>query len=253
MSKREVSRGSGRGSGAGGQGSGPGDAGSAYRGHAAGELLDDELQRRYLRWLAARPPRDRAACPAPGAIRALVERHGAEADRLATLDHVMACPACRADFELLRTLERAGAAIGAVPSARHRAGPMAARWLALAASVLLVLGGVLWLRRADEPGVLRGAETAVRLVEPRGELPAGAAPRLVWRAVPGAVGYRIEVLDEAGEPVAALATGSPGDTVAPLPAGALRPGGRYQWWVRARLADGSELRSGFQSFRLRAP
>jgi hypothetical protein len=37
----------------------------------------------------------------------LVERSGSEEARLALLDHVMACPHCHAEFELLRAAHRA--------------------------------------------------------------------------------------------------------------------------------------------------
>jgi hypothetical protein len=40
-------------------------------------------------------------------LLALVERSGSEEARLALLDHVMACPHCHAEFELLRATHRA--------------------------------------------------------------------------------------------------------------------------------------------------
>jgi hypothetical protein len=51
------------------------------------------------------PGRER--CPELDRLLALVERSGSEEGRLAVLDHVMACPHCHAEFELLRAAHRA--------------------------------------------------------------------------------------------------------------------------------------------------
>jgi hypothetical protein len=48
----------------------------------------------------------REACPEVERLLALVERSGSEEARLALLDHVMACPHCHAEFELLRATDR---------------------------------------------------------------------------------------------------------------------------------------------------
>jgi hypothetical protein len=49
----------------------------------------------------------REGCPDVERLLALVERSGSEEARLALLDHVMACPHCHAEFELLRATHRA--------------------------------------------------------------------------------------------------------------------------------------------------
>ena len=60
-------------------------------GHDGGvKVTEAQLKEAYQAHLA-RSRRDRASCPPPEAIQALVRREGDEADRLATLDHVMAC------------------------------------------------------------------------------------------------------------------------------------------------------------------
>ena len=51
----------------------------------------------------------REGCPAVERLLALVDRSGTEEARLALLDHVMACPHCHAEFELLRAAPRASA------------------------------------------------------------------------------------------------------------------------------------------------
>jgi len=58
-----------------------------------------------LRTLYSRKLEDRGTgrerCVSPEHLAALVLRRGPERRRLVTLDHVMACGPCRADFELL--------------------------------------------------------------------------------------------------------------------------------------------------------
>jgi hypothetical protein len=49
----------------------------------------------------------REICPEVDRLLGLVERSGTEDARLGVLDHVMACPHCHAEFELLRATHRA--------------------------------------------------------------------------------------------------------------------------------------------------
>lgn len=117
----------------------------------------------------------------------------------------------------------------------------------------VLLGGGLWQAWHASPNAvdattLRAAAVAAEQIPlVRDEVSAGEPLR--WRAVPGATRYHVEVLDAAGDVVHAAATT---DTSLALPA-AVRPraGAPYEWWVRARLADGATRRSG--PGRLRAP
>ena len=117
----------------------------------------------------------------------------------------------------------------------------------------VLLGGGLWQAWHASPNAVdantqrAAAVAADRIPLVRDEVPAGEPLR--WRAVPGATRYHVEVLDAAGDVVHAAATT---DTSLALPA-TVRPraGATYEWWVRARLADGGTRRSG--PGRLRAP
>ena len=97
-----------------------------------GELVNEErLREIYAGAMASRGAKGRrtAACPLPEAVLALVRREGSEDSRLATLDHVMSCPQCRSEFDLLRSIELAGAASGAARPARAGgAGEFRPRW-----------------------------------------------------------------------------------------------------------------------------
>ena len=208
-------------------------------------MSDERLRQLYTAALAGRPAG--GTHPAPEALAALARREGSEADRLATLDHVMSCAGCRRDFDLLRTVERAGAearvASGAVP---RRGWFMPA---ALAASLLLAVGLGRQLLRQPEDTTRGGAAGALVLIQPGAQVPAGQPLTFTWRPVAGASGYQLELLDRSGA-VAASATSA--DTSASPPAARGLPPGEYRWWVRALLVDSRTIRSPLRSLRLTA-
>lgn len=72
-------------------------------------MSERRLRMSYDRMLSLRAESldGREACPDLDRLLGLVERSGSEEGRLALLDHVMACPACHAEFELLRAAHRA--------------------------------------------------------------------------------------------------------------------------------------------------
>jgi hypothetical protein len=204
-------------------------------------MSDEALRRAYREGRAA--PAGRSDCPAPEAIAALVARDGEEPERLAVLDHVMTCEACRQDFELLRAVEHS------LP----QEAPNQLRTLALAASVVLALGAGTWMLRggparlADD--TVRGGAGGFALVTP----PAGAETArpvvLRWHGVPEARSYAVELLGEDGAPVRAWSTADTALAIADsIP---LEAGRSYAWWVRARRTDGSEVRSPVARFTLR--
>src|SRR5688500_9109511 len=106
-------------------------------GNPGAHMTDDELRDAYARAMAARTSTTRTGCPRPDALVALVRRDGPEATRLETLDHTMACAACRQEFELLRAIdagERRASGPAVLPFRWQR--PLA---LAIAASLVLAV------------------------------------------------------------------------------------------------------------------
>ncbi len=183
----------------------------------------------------------------PEAISALARREGSEPERLATLDHVMSCRECRAEFDLLRSIEQAGAQSGATRSTARRTWFVPA---ALAATVLLAVGVGRMVTSSREHDLTRGTETgAFTLLRPGAEASAGDSLTFVWSAAPAARGYTLEVLDAAGEVVASAETT---DTTATPGAAAALPPGNYQWWVRATTMDARTLRSAIRPLKLTA-
>lgn len=80
-------------------------------------MSDERLRTTYDRMLTfrAETSSDRTACPPVERLGALVRREEDEESRLALLDHVMSCPFCQAEFELLRIAARASGAETARP------------------------------------------------------------------------------------------------------------------------------------------
>ncbi len=229
-------------------------------------MSDEGLRQAYEQALAARgAPGARTECPAPDAILALVRREGDEEPRLSVLDHVMACPACRNEFELLRTIERAGekAARGEAPAGSAAGGGAAPgrvvghiawrRWVPLAAAAALVLvvalgpGRRLWEPHAE---TVRGGGAPFALVAPAdAAAPSSGAVQFVWRSAPGAERYTLELLTSGGAMVLSRATA---DTTLALALPAALAPGDYRWWVSATAADGSVTRSDTRTLRLGA-
>jgi hypothetical protein len=208
-------------------------------------VSDERLRALYASAVASGTARVAGEHPAPDTIAALARREGSEEARLATLDHVMACPECRRDFDLLRAVERAGVESGA-------AGSFVARrsWLmpaALAASVLLAVGIGRTVLGPSAEETTRGEVDAIVLMQPDREAVAGDSLTFTWHAVPGATRYELELLDAGG---AVAATAATSDTSAAPPAARALPPGDYGWWVRTTTSDARAVRSAVRPLRL---
>jgi hypothetical protein len=204
--------------------------------------VNDDLLRAVYAEVLARRAAARDDCINPDALLALADGTAAEPERLALLGHIGACPHCRRELDLLRA---AGDAAG-------YAAQRSPRMPLLAAAVIVLLAGsaALWqARRPPATDTLRQGPTAeVRLLEPTGTVRGDAPLRLVWTAMRAARRYDVEVLRPDGSPAFAV---SLRDTSLTIPASAgLAPGIDYQWWVRAVLEDGGELRSRMAPLRI---
>jgi hypothetical protein len=215
-------------------------------------MNDERLRDLYGKAMAHGPgaPGFRAAsCVTPEQLLDLVRREGSEESRLRTLDHVMACPSCRHEFDLLRAVEQAGVESGArPPSVRWQWQRMTP--IALAASLLLALGVTIALNRAGErPDQPRGATGGVTLLAPATQVSAQEPITFVWRPVRHANRYVLELLEGSGGGKMVLSRET-SDTAMVLDSTLLQPGAQYQWWVRA-VTPAGELASPLRPLRLR--
>jgi hypothetical protein len=210
-------------------------------------VSDERLRELYATALRGRAAGTDGAHPSPEALAALVRREGAEAERLATLDHVMSCADCKRDFDLLRAVERAGVESGASsrPGARRS-------WFmpaALAASLLVAIGLGRGLMTPANDTTRGDGDAAIVLIHPAAEASAGDSLVFAWRPVPGASRYELELLDAGGSLAASASTT---DTTASPGAARGLPPGDYRWWVRATTSDARTLRSALRPLRLTA-
>lgn len=213
-------------------------------------VTDEALREAYRRALEARRVSGPETCMAPETMLSLLRREGTEEQRLEVLDHVMGCGACRSEFELLRSIEQAGA--GTTQRARPavlRVPPRVAVPLALAASLLLVVTVGQRLRSPEGPDVERGTVDGIALLSPPPEIEDGTSPTFAWKAVPGAQRYELEVLDERGAVVWGAKTSETSVTVSDPRL--LPPGESYRWWVRTTTASGNQRASAVRSLRIR--
>ena len=207
-------------------------------------VTEAELRELYATRLVRRPA-GRSDCPDPVLLQALARREGPEEPRLGTLDHVMRCADCRAEFDLLRSIEVAGRD----PASAGR--PSRRNWLVsagIAAALLVAVGlGRSTLGTNGEDDVVRGAPGAgaVRLLTPAAEAKAGNPLIFSWRPVAGATRYRLEVLDSACEVAFQTETV---DTLVVAGQARLAPG-EYQWWI-GTMGSPTPRRSELRPLRL---
>lgn len=203
-------------------------------------MKEGPLRQSYDRMLAIRAsgPGDRSDCLAPEALQRLLERSDPEEQRLRQLDHVMACPYCLPEFELLRSVAKAEA-----PNSMRRI-------LALAVLIVIFIGVVTVWRRLTPAPESHGQASVLRLLQPVEHETVDPPVYFAWSRVPGAVEYQIEVLTPAGQ-LMWQAKGP--DTAAALPPSQEFVAGDYRWSIVARLANGQLIRAPVGSFKLVLP
>jgi hypothetical protein len=199
---------------------------------------DERIEALYRRGLAEPTP-DRSGCVAPDDLQALASGGVPERDRLRLLDHVMACGACRGEFELLRS----------IAEAEHRDRP-ARRWspLALAASIVGVsIAATVWQMTRPEAPVFREGAPVVTAVAPVGTVASVDAFR--WTASDVDAQYELELVEADGSVVF---QGTTTDTVMAMPDSvALRPGADYRWTLTVVSLETGAVRLPSTVFRVR--
>jgi hypothetical protein len=205
-------------------------------------MNDEELRREYQRSPKVAPP---GPHPEPEQLEKIVNGEGSEAERLSLLEHVLRCPTCGPELDLLRT-----AAEGSRAAERRMP---ATRWLAFAAAALLLIGiGSLTLhgRRLTPPAdVLRGNAQSISLIEPSTGASIAGPVHLAWHRLDGATTYRVELLSTGGELIGSWNT--PDTTLAIPDSSRVSSNVSYDAWVRATLADRTEVSSPIMRFTVK--
>jgi hypothetical protein len=201
-------------------------------------MSDERLKTLYREAQARRASRGEPCGVPLETMIEVLEQQGSEESRHRALAEILANPACREEFELLRAVITAGRH---PQSSRRRT---AWRW---AAAMVAVVGLGWAARTALAPATrdaLRGGAAGFALVSPEGAVDHPTV--LAWRAVPGAFRYEVSLVDSVGALRYATTTA---DTQLTLPDSvALAPGAIYRWWVRASLPDGAVRRSNTAAF-----
>ncbi|MBK8250419.1 MAG: hypothetical protein IPK85_23935 [Gemmatimonadetes bacterium] len=197
-------------------------------------MTNDELQVAYQQLLARRRAATRVGCAHLEDVQRVATARLQHERDAGVFDHVMACAACRSEYELLRATSQAARAVA--PSALRRV------WMPLAAAATALLAVTLYFRApaAGTSGVRADDTTAVRVVAPS-SVATGTAITVAWHPVAGADAYRVELLDTLGT---ALHSSVTSDSSLTVPAAVLPLGTEaVDWLVVARRADGNETRS----------
>lgn len=225
-------------------------------------MTSDPLRDAYAAHVKSATSADRNACPSPEALETLARRSERSADRGIpdgrALEHVLTCAHCRSEFDLLRTVVVAGTKETLLePVARHAASalPRWSSWRALAAASVLIVaaaGGDAWRRQRalnERAPVLRSAgtdSTDVTLISPvstNDGHPGATVGHFLWRGVPGASAYAVEILDTTGLVLASRVTADTSLSLSDAERTRVVGAAQFDWVVTARRGDGNERRS----------
>jgi len=203
-------------------------------------IHDRTLQEAYQAWMAKPNP---SAHLDEAAWERLATNELAEAERDALLGHVFACAECSEVWKGVLALNRDAEDEGLIerqdraPRSLWRSRFMP---LALAATVVLAVGGVLMIRQPAPTETARGTATLAAVDGLMMAYSTQNIPMFVWTPVPEATGYRIELFTEDGRPYwSAEVTAPP----TPWPAELPRVKGAYRWRVEAIGSGGPVARS----------
>lgn len=205
-------------------------------------MNDDELRKAYQ----ARLANASAPAPSPEELQRLVDRDGPDDERLEILNRALSNPRSAGDLELLRAISHAG---NADQPRQWWRSPVP---LALAASLVLAAVGVLSPRiRAPDETRATPTDGAPVLVAPGTDARVADPILFMWRAVPGARSYRLELLTDAGTLVTSIET--PDTTTQYTALGPADWDSAYRWVVVALLPEGVEVASRPRRITIKAP
>lgn len=203
-------------------------------------MHDRTLQEAYQAWMAKGDP---SAHLDETAWERLTTNELSEPERDALLGHVFACAECSEVWKGLLELERDAEDEGLI--ARQDRAPRSL-WrsrfmpLALAATVVLAVGGILMTRQPVPTETARGTAALAPVDGLMMAYSPDNIPTFVWTPVPEATSYRIELFTDDGRPYWSGEVTAP---PTPWPAELPRVKGAYRWRVEAIGNGGPVARS----------
>ena len=126
------------------------------------------------------------------------------------------------------------------------------RWSLVTLAAIAILLVVLTIWRIGHPGAASSTNTGtLALVAPHPGEVLYALPIFVWRTVPRAATYNLQVVDGNGGVVFAITTA---DTTVLVPQSLVLDSTiHYRWWVRAHTRAGVTITSPLIPFRMSSP
>jgi hypothetical protein len=241
------------------------------------EMDDERLKSAFQAYLETKRPPSRDGCPPPESLLRLLRSNAPRREAARTIEHVSACGACAAEFQvLLEVLRQEKAFVRDVEkfimdsAGSHRRGAIFQRTLdrlrglkifparpsprlaALAAGlavVCLVVVSTFLLRTSE---TFRSSSLArVELLQPVDSSLRLSQPVFKWEAVKDSEYYILELFDKTLLPVwKSEAVSRPGLVLSPSLARGLRVNDSYFWMVTAHFPDGETIASSLQKFTL---
>ncbi len=240
--------------------------------------MDDKcLKNAFQASLETKRPPSRDGCPPPESLLRLLRSAAPRREAARTIDHVSACGACAAEFQVLlevlrqektfvRDVERlvVSSRGGDPPGARFRKGfrrfrglrlfPGRPSWrlAALAAGLAVVCLAVVSTFVLRAPETFRSSSPArVELLQPVDSSLRLSQPVFKWEAAKGSEYYILELFDETLLPVwRSEAVSRPELRLPPSLTRGLMIGDSYFWMVTVHFADGETISSSLQKFTL---
>lgn len=223
-----------------------------------------ELREVFKDHLESKKPASRESCPSPEHLLSLVRSKMSGGEREKILNHTIECVYCLDEIKtLLEITDKANAFVldlqRFVEATDGKKGGNAGRltrylswnYVSVASLVILftAIAAYSVFRFSSRPSYRGAAVPAVELVSPVNKAVSGTGLKFIWKGLPMAKHYLVEVFDPTldlvwrSESIAKNELSPPDEIVR-----GLKPGERYHWTVTAVLENGDSVKSRMKPF-----
>jgi len=227
----------------------------------------NELGKFYWNHLQETKPASRESCPPPERLLLLVRSKMARGERTKILNHALHCADCLNEIKaILEITEKANAFIldleRFVEDSDQAKGGNAGRfarylswnYASVASLIILFVAIVAFsiLRVSSRPGYRGAAVPAIELVSPVNKTVSGTELKFVWKSLPRAKHYLVEVFDPALDLVWRSKSIEKNELSPPEEiVRGLRPEETYYWIVTGVLENSDTVKSGMKPFSVK--